>query len=129
MDPREEQAQQLFWEIEMLRREGAERAAVPRLRKMAVLHQERAWELLSKGDPNGWIDLYAAITAWGEAGMKSEASHLITQGRQAVNMLPEGRINLEEQLNELQTWLDALLVVPSLTDFDRPLPPIPEFAA
>ena len=129
MDPREEQAQRLFWEIELLRSQNAERAVLPRLRKMAELHQERAWELLSARDPDGWTDLYAAITAWGEAGLTSKATQLISQGRQVVDQYPDGQKNLNKQLDELRAWLDALPVVPSLSDFDRPLPRIPEFAA
>ena len=39
-------------------------AALPQLLEMARLHEERACELLQAGDPDGWTDLFAAVTAW-----------------------------------------------------------------
>jgi len=125
MDSRVQEAQRLKWEIDLLHQQGADRTALPLRRKMAELHEDRAKELLSARDPDGWIDLYAAITAWGKAGMKGDAYRLITQGRQTISSFTEGRKNLEEALGELQDWLDALPVVPSLRDFDRPLPHVP----
>ena len=89
---------------------------------MAELHEQRAQDLLSAHDPDGWIDLFAAITAWGEAGMKGDAIRLIAHGRQTVSLFPEGRKNLEEALGELQDWLDVLPGAPPLKDFDRSFP-------
>jgi hypothetical protein len=122
MDSRVQETQRLMWEIELLCNQGADRTAEPLRRKMAELHEQRAQDLLSAHDPDGWIDLFAAITAWGEAGMKGDAIRLIAHGRQTVGLFPEGRKNLEEALDELQDWLDVLPGVPPLKDFDRSFP-------
>ena len=106
----------------MLRQQNAEIMALPRLRKMARLHEERAWELLSAGDPDGWIDLLAAVTAWGSAGMKLEAGQLIANGRQLVDAFPDGKSNLERQLDDINAWLDGLASAPAPVDFESPLP-------
>jgi len=129
MDPRIEEAQRLYWEIEQLRQRDAKRAIPPKLHQMARLHEERADELLRARDPDGWIDLYAAITAWGEAGSSGDAKRLIQIGLGFAASFPDGRNNVEQQLEELKNWLPSIKVLPSLRDFDRKLPPTPDVAA
>jgi hypothetical protein len=129
MDHRVNQAQQLFWEIGRLHEQGLHRLAVRKLAQMAKIHEERALQLLQDREPDGWADLYAAITAWGEAGHKSDAHRLIVQGQALSALFSEGRVNIERQLIELEEWLELLRVVPSLSDFARALPAIPVEAA
>ncbi len=129
MDEQIELAQQLFWEISRLRDQGIHRLAVRKLGEMAQIHEDRALRLLQDGEPDGWADLYAAITAWGEAGCKRDAHRLIDEGRHLSSAFPNGQENLNHQLNELDDWLESLSVVPSLSDFARPLPAIAVEAA
>jgi hypothetical protein len=129
MDPQVKQAQQLFWEIGRLREQGMHRLAVRKLAQMARIHEELARRLLQEREPDGWADLYAAVTAWGETGRKHDAHRLILEGRRLSALFPSGSENIERQLNELEDWLESLRVVPSLSDFDRPLPAIPVEAA
>jgi hypothetical protein len=129
MDARVEQAQRLFWEISLLRQYGAARAALPKLTEMARLHEKRAIELLDQADSDGWIDFYAAITAWGEAGQKADADRLLQEGHRRAIQFPYGRENIDQQLNALRAWLNDLRVLPSLRDFARPLPTLPVHAA
>jgi hypothetical protein len=129
MDQRIEQAQQLYWEIGRLREDGARRLAIPKLVRMAEIHEDRAMELLRSRNPDGWPDFYAAITAWGESGHKSHADRLIVEGSNLAAMFPDGRQNIEQQLRELDAWLDSLRVVPTLGEFAQPLPTIPAEAA
>ena len=129
MDRRIEQAQQLFWEVGRLRDEGLHRAALPRLVKMAGLHEERALELLGNRAADGWADLYAAITAWGEAGHRGDAERLVAVGRRRSALFGEGSQNILCQLDDLAVWLDSLHIVPSLGDFARPLPAMAPEAA
>jgi hypothetical protein len=91
---------------------------------MAGLHRDRALELLRSGDADGWPDLYAAITAWGEGGARSEANQLLHLGRQLARSFPAGEPNILKQLEELEVWLDSLHVVPSLGEFAIALPPV-----
>jgi len=129
VDPRVKLAQQLYWEISRLRDQGLLRLAVRKLGEMARVHQELAVQLLHDGEPDGWPDLYAAVTAWSEAGRKSDAHRLIVEGRRLLSEFPNGRENIESQLKELEEWVESLDVVPSLSDFARPLPAIPAGAA
>lgn len=129
MDTRVERTQQLFWETQELRRRGAERAAVPRFREMAQLYEARANDLLVANDPDGWIDLYAAITAWAEAGARTDADRLISVGRRLAVKFSSGQCEIQQQLDDLACWLDSLRVVPSLGDFSRPVPEFPVTAA
>ncbi len=122
MDPRVERAQQLFWEIAMLKRERAFRPCIEKLVEMATLHEDRAFELLQCLASDGWTELYAAITAWGEAGSRHEAERLIEFGRSRAGLLLAGEGAVHDQLAELESWLDGIRVLPSLRDFDRPLP-------
>jgi hypothetical protein len=124
MDPRVEKAQQLFWEISVLRQQGAQRATLQKLTRMSRLHEERALELLSSSNADGWTDLYAAITAWGEAGARSEADRLLHKGREMAAWFRPGQENIEKELDQLEAWLDSLRVVPSLWEFDQSLPPL-----
>jgi len=113
MDPRVERAQQLFWEVEALRRKGVYPAALPRLLEMARLHEERACELLQAGDPDGWTDLFAAVTAWGEARRRDEANRLLTRGHEFVVVPGAKQAAIETELRRLEAWLDALPSAPT----------------
>ncbi len=125
MDLRVEKAQRLLWEIEALKslqHQRATRAVLPQLREMAALHRERALELLPSGDAEGWTDLFAAVTAWGEAGARSEAEQLLETGRQLARSFSQGQENIVQQLNDLEAWLDEFRVVPSLGEFGAVVP-------
>ena len=131
MDQRVEQAQRLFWEIERLRQQGACRLITRKLLEMARLHESRARELLAQHDPDGWIDWYAAITARAESGCLVEASGFVREGRALAAFFPEGRANIEGQLDDLETWVRSLQVrvVPALGEYARQLPALPAEAA
>jgi hypothetical protein len=122
MDPRIERAQQLYWEITRLREFGAHRKTHSKLVEMAQVHEERALELLAENDPDGWVDLFAAITAWAKAGCREDANRLLVAGRSSTGHFGSGEDNLHRQLDELQEWADGLTTVPSFRDYDRPLP-------
>lgn len=131
MDPRIEETQRLFWEVKYLRGRGACRLVTRKLIDMAHLYEARGRELLTRRDPDGWTDWYAAITAWAEAGSMHEAERLVERGRIFATCFDDGRENIERQLEELDAWLRSLLVkvVPALADFARPLPTFPVEAA
>jgi hypothetical protein len=114
MDPRVERAQQLFWEIEAVRKKGVYPAALPQLLEMAWLHEDRARELLQAGDPDGWTDLFAAVTARGEARQRAEADRLLTAGREFAASLNQDGANAVEELRQLKAWLDSLPPPPSV---------------
>jgi hypothetical protein len=114
MDPRVERAQQLFWEVEALRKNGVCPAALPQLLEMARLHEERARELLQVGDVDGWTDLFAAITAWGEARQRGETERLLAVGRGFAAALGSGKAKVEEELCQLEAWLDLLPFAPPI---------------
>ncbi len=125
MDERVERAQRLFWEISRLREAGATRLAAHKLAEMAQLHEDRAIELLEASRPDGWVDIYSAITAYGDSGRRQDAERLIKRGRTLADLFASGKENVVSQLNELAAWLDTLHVVPSLGDFARALPRYP----
>ncbi|AGP41264.1 hypothetical protein [Sorangium cellulosum] len=121
-DLRVKEAQQLFWQIETLRSlQVPQKTIAAHLSRMARLHEERAKELLSRRDVDGWPDLFAAITAWGEAGSEPSARHLIRFGEHAAASF-DGREHLLSELEHLEDWLKGLQVVPALEDFARRLP-------
>jgi len=122
MDPRIERAQQLYWEITRLREFGAHRKTRSKLIEMAQVHEERALELLAEGNPEGWVDLFAAITAWAKAGCREDLSRLLEEGRSTASQFGSGEATIHEQLDELEDWADGQTVVPSLRDYDRRLP-------
>ena len=124
MDPRIERAQQLYWEITRLTDLGAHRKRRSKLIEMAQVHEERALELLKEGDPDGWVDLFAAITAWAKAGCREDVRRLVAAGRTAASQFGSGDAKIREQLDELEEWADDLTmtIVPSLRDYDRRLP-------
>ena len=122
MDPRIERAQQLYWEITRLREFGAHRKTRSKLIEMAQVHEERALELLAEGNPEGWADLFAAITAWAKAGCREDVSRLLAEGRSTASQFGSGEATIHEQLDELEEWADELTIVPSLRDYDRRLP-------
>jgi hypothetical protein len=122
IDVRVQEAQQLFWQVETLRSLGVPyKAIVAKLDRMAQLHEELAKDLLSRAAPVGWTDLFAAITAWGEAGKEHRARSLLRFGTQAAKSF-EGQDALRSELERLEGWLSGLRVVPALEDFARPLP-------
>jgi hypothetical protein len=131
MDPRVEQTQRLFWEIEHLRPQGACRLVTRKLIAMAHLHEERGRELLTHRDPDGWTDWYAAITAWAKAGSMDEARRLVREGCRLAGLFADGQDNVLRQLEELDAWIDSRVakVVPALMDFARSLPTFPVEAA
>ena len=118
MDPRVERAQQLFWEVEAQRQTGVYPAALPQLLEMAQLHEQRARELLQAGDTDGWTDLYAAVTAWGEARRRSEADRLLVAGRRFAASLACGRADVEQELHHLEALLDSLPAAPPIRATD-----------
>jgi hypothetical protein len=122
MDPRIERAQQLYWEITRLTDLGAHRKRHSKLIEMAQVHEERALELLEEGDPDGWVDLFAAVTAWAKAGCREDANRLVSAGRSTASQFGSGEATIHDQLDELEEWADELTTVPSLRDYDRPLP-------
>ena len=81
-------------------------------------------ELLEEGDPDGWVDLFAAITAWAKAGCREDANRLVAAGRSAASQFGSGEAKIHQQLDELEEWADDLTmtIVPSLRDYDRRLP-------
>ena len=130
MDPRIEEAQRLFWEIETFARAGVpHRALVTRMRDAARLHAEVATSRLDAGDLRGWIDLFAAITWWGQAGEKREAQRALEEGQTRASALQAGAEEILRELDELRRWLAKHPVVPSLADFAVTLPPPPDRAA
>jgi hypothetical protein len=110
-DERIKEAQQLFWQIETLRSLKVPDDAsviVTKLHRMASLHEVIAKERLDRKQTNGWIDLFAAITAWGEAGEKANARRLLRFGEQVAQQYEEGRESLLAELAELESWLLGL---------------------
>src|SRR5205807_5232997 len=95
-------------EILQLRERGCPDAARSKLVEMARLHEERAREQLSAAQLDGWIDLFAAITAWGEADCPSEAERLVRDGRQFAAAVGGGRQNIEAELDQHEAWLNGL---------------------
>jgi hypothetical protein len=107
VDPRVEQAQTLFWEIETLRRAGRIEEASPKLRAMGLLHEQRALELLEAREAEGWVDLFAAITAYADAGDVDRAAQLLIRGRELLDRFRVGRSALGGELQEMEAWLQA----------------------
>lgn len=121
-DLRVKEAQQIFWQIAMLRSLGAPHKAIAsKLDRMALLHEARAKELLNRQDADGWTDLFAAITAWGEAGSEPPARYLLRFGADIAERF-DGRDLLLSELGRLESWLKGLQVMPALQDFARRLP-------
>lgn len=130
MDQRLLRAQLLQWEIEALERLGAHHAEIrSRQREGARIREERARELLAASDVQGFIDLFAAVTLWTDSGDRTRALSLLDLGAQHAAGLVSGRDNVQRQLDELWHWVDERIVVPSLSAFDRKLPPLPKLAA
>jgi hypothetical protein len=119
MDPCVKRVQQLFWEIEALREKGVYPTSLPQLLEMARLHEERARELLQASDPNGWTDLFAAVTARGEARQRAEAERLLTAGREFAASLNQDETDVVEELTQLKAWLDSLPAAPPVPTSDR----------
>ena len=98
MDPRIERAQQLYWEITRLTDLGAYRMRRSKLIEMAQMHEERALELLEEGDPDGWVDLFAAITAWAKAGCREDVGRLVAAGRSAASQSGSGEATIHRAI-------------------------------
>jgi hypothetical protein len=107
MDTRAAQAQALYFQILNDRSKGRNDRANNTFLQMAKLHEELARELLAQHKPDAYIELYAAITAWGEAGKRSRAQELIGLGRQEAKAFSDGKDNINQELDALQGWLDS----------------------
>ncbi len=132
MDERVEQTQRLSWQIFQQREfSGGGRMVTRKLIDMAHLHEARGRELLARGEPDGWIDWHAAITARAEAGCFKKAEFLIQDGRRLADSFAVGKENILQQLAELEIWMNSLhtKTIPALMDFARPLPTYPVEAA
>ena len=110
MDRRVEHAQHLYWRIVQLRAQHPEGGVRFLLRTMAFLHESRARDMLSQGNVDGWIDLFAAATAWGNAGMVAAAQWLLGFARERARSIGEGRKNIESEIDETEDWLRACAV-------------------
>lgn len=130
VDPRIAQAQALHWQIEGLRAHGAHSATLRALnRDVARIYEARARELLTNEDPQGWTDLFAAISHWAEAGEEAASVSLLDWGNRFATRLPEdARHAIRVELDGLRAWLHTLTVVPSLAGYARRLPPLPKAA-
>ncbi len=106
-DQRADDAQALFWQIQRARGEGRGDAEVRDLLcKMADLHEALSKDRIAAGNPTGWIDLLAAVTALRDAGEPHRARRLICLGRELMSSWPkEVCAVLESQLAELESKL------------------------
>lgn len=106
MSDRAERAQKLYWEVEALRALRAERkSVVPKLIEMGELHESLGRELLPQGRHNGWIDLFAAVTAWAEAGRFERATSLLDWSLREVPRF-DGTENLQREIARMRAWVD-----------------------
>jgi len=97
-------AQAIFWECEKLRNDLAKK-----LREMARLHADLAYEMIGRGNPDGFIDLHAAIAAYGEAQDFAEAERLIAEGdRQAKTFSGRAYKHLQSELDRAAIWIRTL---------------------
>jgi hypothetical protein len=116
MDPRVNRAQELYWRtygIGGIPQAGHRGDFV----EMAGLHEAIARDLLDRGDALGWIDLYAAVTVWGDAGRLQHAHSLISWGRSQALEFPYMEDDITSELSELERWLEqkhAFVEVPDL---------------
>jgi hypothetical protein len=112
MDPRAKEAQSLFWELaDPLGQLDAPERIRKRVR-MAELHESLGRELLRRGDLDGWIDIFAGITAWGKAGRVDESLRMIAEGRGLARSFPEQERGLLKELDNLESWLKELSEAP-----------------
>jgi hypothetical protein len=116
MDPRVDRAQQLYWLVY-----GSGTTPQPgrseELLEMARLHEEIARDRLEQADGRGWIDLYAAVTSWGNAGRLRDAQDLISEARRWAHRFPAMQDDIIREILELESWLDkeALFInIPAL---------------
>ena len=123
MDPRAEEVQALLWRTEALKRLGAGRKAQQALAEMARLHEELAFDRLGRGDPDGWIDLYAAVSAFGEAGERLQAQRCMLRARELASQLLDRdvREGVTRELDAHTHWLNELRVLPGLAELARPI--------
>lgn len=103
-DKRIARAQELYWQIQRDRESGIE-SGRDKLAEMAALHQEIATERITAGNSDGWIDLYAAIAAWGRASDFPKAEHCIRWGHEIARQLSPGHENIAEELQRLEDWI------------------------
>jgi hypothetical protein len=106
MDQRVERAQELYW---LVYGTGtiAQPGHVNELLEMARLHEEIARDRLTQGDGRGWIDLYASVTSWGDAGRLRHAQDLISQARQWAHRFPAMQDDIIREVQEFESWLDG----------------------
>jgi hypothetical protein len=76
------------------------------LLEMAQLHEDIARDRLGRDDASGWIDLYAAVTVWGDAGRLRHAKALISEARRWADRFPTMRRAIKRELLEHERWLD-----------------------
>ena len=67
--PRIERAQQLYWEMLVCVSLGRIRKTRSKLIEMAQVHEERARDLLAKGDPEGWVRSLCGHHGMGQSGL------------------------------------------------------------
>jgi hypothetical protein len=105
MDPRIKRAQELYW-----RTYGPghtpQTAHWSDLVEMAGLHEAIARDRLGQGDALGWIDLYAAVTVWGDAGRLQHGHSLICWGRERAPEFASMEDDILRELSELERWLE-----------------------
>jgi hypothetical protein len=103
-----ERAQELYWLVY-----GTGTVPQPErlneLLEMAQLHEDIARDRLGRDDASGWIDLYAAVTAWGDAGRLRHARSLISEARQWAGRFPAMHHDIKRELLEHDRWLDRKL--------------------
>ena len=110
-----ERAQQLYWLVY-----GAGNVPQPGrtadLVEMAQLHEEIARDRLGEGDDRGWVHLYAALTAWGDADRLEHARILISSARQWARRFPAMQDDIDQEILEFESWLDRKLVLLETTN-------------
>ena len=105
MDPRIERAQELYWRI-YGPGHTLQAGHSSDLVEMAGLHEAIARDRLGQDDALGWIDLYAAVTVWGDAGRLPHAHSLIAWGRERATGFPSMRDDILRELSALERWLE-----------------------
>jgi hypothetical protein len=106
MDQRVERAQELYW---IVYGSGTlpQAGHLNELLEMARLHETIARDRLAQGDGRGWIDLYAAVTSWGDAGRLRHAQDLLSESRGWAHGFPAMRDDIMREILEFESWLDG----------------------
>ncbi len=72
---------------------------------LGTVRERLASERLAKHNPQGWVDRFAAITAYALAGAGVRAERLRSSSREQAEGWPLGRASLAEQHAELEAFL------------------------